>query len=245
MCNCFGMNKKKEAKQEANQTLSSKVAFPKAAGQSTMMSPNHSSPSAIKTCELTEIFKIAAGETVQDVATSHGFELGSELGRGSYATVYKAKRLRDNQVMACKVMQYTAEHSHNMAAKNELFILERVCHPNIVKMYQHFMVDMDNQRFVFIFMQLGDDSLSVFMRQMDKKDEYLPEATCKRMSAQMISAVNHMHTKGIAHRDLKMSNVLLDKDTNCLVTDFGLSRVAFRPSKGGTVMSNKYCGTSK
>ena len=63
------------------------------------------------------------------------------------------------------------------------------------------MVDMNNKRFVFIFMHLAEgDSLSVFLRKKEKNGQSLAEETCKRMSAQIISAVNQLHIKGIAHR---------------------------------------------
>jgi len=131
-----------------------------------------------------------------------------------------------------------------IATKNELFILERIDHPHIIKLYKHFIVDTPATgiRNVYIFMQLAEgESISNYVRHQKRG---LPEAICKRLFAQLVSAVNHMHHKGIAHRDLKMGNVLLDKSQcNCLVSDFGLSQVAFRPSKGGTIKSGKYCGT--
>lgn len=72
-----------------------------------------------------------------------------------------------------------------------------------------------------------------------------------------------MHLAGISHRDLKMGknanllmrmclltinnvqlgNILLDKQLNCLVADFGLSRVSFQRAKGGTKKSSRFCGT--
>ena len=69
------------------------------------------------------------------------------------------------------------------------------------------------------------------------------ELKAKVMFAQIVAGVRHMHQKGIAHRDLKMGNILLDDKQNALISDFGLSRVAYRLSKGGTVMSHVYCGT--
>ena len=78
-----------------------------------------------------------------------------------------------------------------------------------------------------------------------RKNGPLCEWNTKLWFCPIASALKYLHDHKIAHRDLKMSNVLLDANYNCLVADFGLSRVAFRPSKGGTVMSNKYCGTSQ
>ena len=150
--------------------------------------------------------------------------------------MFKAIRTRDNLPVACKRLQMLdSARRANISAKNELFVMERVDHPHIIKMYQHFIVDFAGTRFVYIFMQLAEgDSLSVYMRAKVKFG--LPEPVCKRMMAEMVTAVNHMHSKGIAHRDLKMGNILLDQNTTCLVSDFGLSRVAFRPSKGEKIL---------
>jgi serine/threonine protein kinase len=52
-----------------------------------------------------------------------------------------------------------------------------------------------------------------------------------------------MRTKNIAHRDLKLSNLLFTDDTNVVTTDFGLSRIAFREKKGALVRSITICGT--
>ena len=211
---------------------------------STITSQIPSSPSMMKTNELTDIYLVPSNyySTPNDVVTANGFTIEKEIGKGSYAIVYSATRMSDNLSMACKVMRLanTAKNA-KLSVKNELFILERINHPHIVKVYTHFIVDVDNIRYVYIFMQLADgDSLSVHMRKVKFG---LPEAVCKRMFSQMVSAVDHMHQNGIAHRDIKMGNILLDNNLNVLVTDFGLSRVAYRQSKGGTVMSNKFCGT--
>ena len=53
-----------------------------------------------------------------------------------------------------------------------------------------------------------------------------------------------MHEKGIAHRDLKLHNILLDESNDVLISDFGLSRVVWRPSKGGLIECSTYCGTT-
>lgn len=247
MCNfdCFGPRKRKSAKDGSK--CQTDVSISGQSSTSSKVTRILSSPSRMFTEQLTAIYQIPTKRysTVKQVITDNGYELGEEIGNGSYATVYKARRLRDNLVLACKELRVAPTNfdSANLSAKNELFILERVNHPNIIKLYQHFVVDIipSQSRFVYIFMQLAEgESLSIYMRKVDFG---LPEATCKRMFAQMVSAVRHIHHKRVAHRDLKMGNVLLNHKLDCMLTDFGLSRVAYRISKGGTQLSNKFCGT--
>ena len=202
-----------------------------------------SSPSKMRTTDLTEVYKVPSRhyQSAQDVITAKGFKLGYQIGKGNFGTVRRGVRVRDNLPVACKQlkMRDTALQAI-ISAKNELYVMEAVNHPHIIKMYEHFIVDLVDLsiRYVFIFMQLAEgDSLSVYIRLVKRG---LPELQCKQMMAQMVSALNHMHAQGIAHRDLKMGNVLLDDHQNCLVSDFGLSRVA---AKGENMTSTKFCGT--
>lgn len=200
--------------------------------------------SNIKTSELTKIYKLPLGGIAKpnEFVASLGYVFGGLLGRGSYASVFKMTRTSDNEVFACKVIDISSANANqSQSLKSELFILERVCHPNIIQLHRHFIVDATNVRILYIFMQFAQgDSMSAHVR---KNKHGQPESICKRWFAQVLSAIKHMHMLGIAHRDLKMGNILLNETLDCLVTDFGLSRVAFRRSRGGTILSHTFCGT--
>ena len=197
--------------------------------------------SKVKTTDITTIYKLPTKQfnTIEEIVASQGFELDAEIGRGASATVFKARRLRNDQGCACKVMDM-AQPKHSKTAKSELFVMEKINHPNCIKMYKHFVVEIYNIRRVYIFMQLAEGgSLASYM---SAKKTGLPEDMCRRMFAQMVCAVNHMHSKGIAHRDLKLANVLLDSSANCLVGDYGLSRVV-RKHDGEVIKMHNYAGT--
>ncbi|KAI2803281.1 hypothetical protein RDWZM_001365 [Blomia tropicalis] len=235
-------NKSKKTRKTITPTTSPKLVDSEEISASKSSAKLLSSPSAMKTTDLTEIFNLPDKDSIDKIVQSNGFVLEDKLGSGTYAIVYRARRQADNLMLACKIMELmNKSRKANLSAKNELFILERINHPHIVKLYKHFMVDVEQCRYVYIFMQLAEGkSLSVFMRKLKSS---LPEDECKRLFAQIASGVGHVHEKGIAHRDLKMGNILMDRNNNALIADFGLSRVTYRPSKGGTQMSNKFCGT--
>lgn len=113
--------------------------------------------------------------------------------------------------------------------KNELFVMEKVNHPFIVRLYRHFIIN----EYLFIFMQMANGgTLSKFVNDYGP----LSEKESKIPFAQILSGVAHMHKLNIAHRDLKLSNILLlkndDNQYNVLLTDFGLSRVAYSNKDG-------------
>ena len=131
-------------------TSSPQPATPTKTTKSTV-SYSPSSPSAIKTTELTEVFRHdnktqatrLTSKDYPDIAALHGYELGQMLGQGAYASVYRAKRLSDGQMLACKVMM-VANPKDLLSAKNELFILQRTKHPHIVKLYHVSVVRLQN-----------------------------------------------------------------------------------------------------
>lgn len=204
-----------------------------------------SSPSKLPTNDLTQIYELPNNDykTAEEVINSHGYEIYNEIGRGAFAVVYKAKRIRDNLIIACKIIELSKGFDFKRIktdAKNELFILEKTNHPHIIKLYEHFIIKTADSQSVYIFMQFAEeDSLSKVIRESKPFDEI----NAKKLFAQIVSAVNHMHQKGIAHRDLKMGNILMRKGLNVIVSDFGLSRVSFRESKGGKMSSTHFCGT--
>ncbi len=58
------------------------------------------------------------------------------------------------------------------------------------------------------------------------------ENLCKVWMSQVISGVNHLHNQKIAHKYLKLGNILIDENNDLYISDFGLSRIALRKRKG-------------
>ena len=87
-----------------------------------------------------------------------------------------------------------------------------------------------------------------FAKFVQKKGT-LTEAECKLYYAQIVCGINHMHSLGIAHRDIKLQNVLLAKneksisgDFTLLVADFGLSRIIHHDNAGDIQNNRTICG---
>lgn len=184
----------------------------------------------------TPVMQKKEGQTEEDIVKSKGYEMGKELGHGAFATVYKVNRLKDNYPLAVKVVDLSKRKRKRISdLRYELYVLKKCDHPNMVKLFDDFII---GDKF-YIFMELASGgTLSDYIR----KKGPLKEAPAKVLFRHITLAIQHMHSKGLSHRDLKLGNILLTEDKECKVTDFGLSRVSYKKEKG-IVFCTSYCGT--
>lgn len=123
--------------------------------------------------------------------------------------------------------------------KNELYILKKLVCPFIVKLYCHFVVN--NEIYLFIKLANGGN-----LAKYVKEKGVLTEVESRAFWAQMLVGVEYMHSLSIAHRDIKLENVLLVRHPNSrmtiLLTDFGLSRVITTDGES-VALSRTMCGT--
>ena len=225
-----------------------------------------SAPSGIDTAQLTTVYRVPDSKygSAEDVLRDRGLVLLDMFDEGGFAKVYRAGRRSPGggggrktitgPPMACKVVDVGLDLSDSTKladVKNELFVLEKVKHPHIVRMFEHFVVN----EHLYIFMDYAD--LGNLYRFMYLHQGPLAEEEAVRPYAQIVSGVAYMHAQKIAHRDLKLSNILLKTLTASggeeggggggdsvviLIADFGLSRVVYR-RRSGLVTCKSYCGT--
>lgn len=202
-----------------------------------------SAPSAIDAEDMTTIYRIPNEkyQTRKDVLKDRKYELLNKIDEGGFAMVYLAKNTSTNTDLACKVIDIGCDTNTIKLndVKNELFVLEKIKHPHVIRLHDHFIIN----DFLFIFMDFANYGNMFNFLQLYGA---LSETVAKKPFSQIVSGVGFMHAHKIAHRDIKLSNILLNADgeqnLQILITDFGLSRVVYR-SKTGMVMCKSYCGT--
>lgn len=101
-------------------------------------------------------------------------------------------------------------------------ILREVSHPNIIRLHE--MVETEKHIGIIIEYASGGE---LFDYILDHR--YLKDNTAGKLFAQLISGVGYLHKKGIVHRDLKLENLLLDRNCNIIIIDFGFANV-FNPN---------------
>nr|DAD36651.1 TPA_asm: hypothetical protein HUJ06_007292 [Nelumbo nucifera] len=163
------------------------------------------------------------------------YKLGRLLGRGSFAKVHQARRLADNTDVAIKVMDKTRATITTMEPNiiREVSAMRRLRHPNIVRIHEV----MATKSKIYLVMEYarGGELLSKILRV-----GRLTEPVTCRYFQQVVSALHFCHNNGIAHRDIKPQNLLLDHDGNLKVSDFGLSALPEQLKDG---LLRTACGT--
>ena len=150
------------------------------------------------------------------------------MGKGGCAEVYAAERIDSDQIFAIKIC-----HKNKMdqtRLEREILLLKDTDHCNIVRLFSVY----DTLATTYLVMEMCTGGhLGKFLSNRGKtnkmKQNCLDEEWAKSLCRQLLSAVNHMHERGIAHRDIKLQNILLDKsgDSNqtrlaqIKVVDFG------------------------
>ncbi|KAJ4342079.1 serine/threonine protein kinase [Didymella glomerata] len=149
------------------------------------------------------------------------FNFGRTLGEGSYSTVLAATDRQTLREYAIKVL----DKRHIIKEKKVKYVniekdtLNRLTeHPGVVRLYYTFQ---DERSLYFVLDLASGGELLGFLKKMGTFDV---ECTCF-YGAQILDAIDYMHSKGIIHRDLKPENVLLDDQMHVKITDFGTAKI--------------------
>jgi serine/threonine protein kinase len=141
-----------------------------------------------------------------------------EIGAGGMGVVYRARDTKLERFVALKVVGAQAHVDQNARARllREARTASALNHPNICTIYE--AGDADGE--TYIAMELVDgQSLSTMI-----SGDGLPVDVAIRYGIQIADGLAHAHERGVVHRDLKNSNVIITPDGRAKVLDFGLAK---------------------
>ncbi|GJJ07429.1 hypothetical protein Clacol_001631 [Clathrus columnatus] len=146
------------------------------------------------------------------------YKIVGQVGEGTFGKVYKAQNLISRAFVALKRLRMEGERDgFPVTAMREIKLLQYLRHPNIVTLHE-MMVSKGHVYMVFEYM---DHDLTGILSQT--QFSFTP-AHLKSLCRQMLAGLAYLHHKGVIHRDIKGSNILINNRGELRLADFGLAR---------------------
>ena len=149
------------------------------------------------------------------------FKIQKELGKGSYGTVYTVKSNINSNIYVMKKMELTHLNPRQQTeCYREVSILKKVSHKNVIKYYSSFL----EKNILYIIMEyaeLGD--LYSLIKHYKKHSKFFSEIDLWKISFEILSGLDYLHSHNIIHRDIKCLNLFITKDHHIKIGDLGVS----------------------
>ncbi|XP_051226238.1 receptor-like serine/threonine-protein kinase SD1-8 [Lolium perenne] len=155
-------------------------------------------------------------------AATDGFSIDNKLGEGGFGPVYKGK-LEDGQEIAVKTLSKTSMQGLD-EFKNEVMLIAKLQHRNLVRLLGY---SISGQERILVYEYMENKSLDYFL--FEKSNSILLDWKVRYSIIEGIArGLLYLHQDSryrIIHRDMKASNVLLDKEMTPKISDFGMARI--------------------
>ena len=157
------------------------------------------------------------------------YKFGRQIGKGAYATVKLVTDKSNNEIMAMKIYEKfrLTDPARRKSVVREIAIMKRLNHENIVKMNTSF----DNPHSIHIVMEYVKGK-SLYQYLKEKPNKRMPEDEARHITKQIASWIRYIHSLDIAHRDLKLENIIINSSNRKItLIDFGFSIICGHEKK--------------
>jgi serine/threonine protein kinase len=166
------------------------------------------------------------------------YEILEEIGRGGFAAVYKARDTELDRVIALKVLhpQLTVDPKFIQRFRQEVRTASGLRHPNIVAVYE--AGEAKGQLYIAMKLVVGHS-----LTDLIQTHGALPISGILSITKEIAAALDYIHEQRLVHRDVKPSNILIDRRGRVMLSDFGLVRATEEPrltSQGVSVGTPSY-----
>ncbi|XP_055457485.1 sperm motility kinase-like, partial [Psammomys obesus] len=155
---------------------------------------------------------LEASTSEEETLIDH-YKILRTLGKRGYAEVKLACHLQREMQVVVEILKKGINEPNN---ENEIDIIKVLEHPNIIKLF-HIINTREHTYMVMEHAACGDLVSHI------EKVGCLQEKQAQHIFTQVVCAVHYCHNNGIAHRDIKLDNILLDGKGNIKLCDFGLA----------------------
>lgn len=155
---------------------------------------------------------------LKSIRDSTVYERIAQVGEGTYGKVYKAKNRVTGAYVALKRLRMESEkEGFPITAMRETSLLQSFNHPNIVPLLE---IMVENKQIYMVFDYADHDLTGI----LSNPDVNLTDGNRKLLFKQLCEGLNYLHIKRVIHRDIKCSNLLIDRNGVLKIADFGLAR---------------------
>ena len=165
------------------------------------------------------------------------YELEELVGTGGMSRVYRARDRQLERLVALKVLheRLGADDEHVSRFRHEARAVAQLSHPNVVTVIDR---GEDGGRQFIVFEYVDGESL----KQLCERTGPLPVRRALEIAVAVADGLAYAHEHGVVHRDVKPQNVLVSRDGEVKVTDFGIARS--QDAESGLTMTGTVLGTS-
>ncbi|XP_066331803.1 probable serine/threonine-protein kinase At1g54610 [Miscanthus floridulus] len=154
------------------------------------------------------------------------FERLDKIGQGTYSNVYKARDLQIGKIVALKRVRFVNMDPESVRfMAREIHILRRLDHPNVIKL-EGIVTSRLSHSLYLVFEYMEHDLAGLAALSGQRFTE--PQVKC--FMRQILEGLRHCHARGVLHRDIKGSNLLIGDNGVLRIADFGLATF-FDPGK--------------
>jgi serine/threonine protein kinase/Tfp pilus assembly protein PilF len=176
-------------------------------------------PSSEKISAPTETLEAAKEELTTGSTFADRYQIIEELGKGGMGKVYRAVDKKLNEEMALKLIKPEIASDKKTIGRfsNELKLARKISHRNVGRMYE--LMEEEGTHFITMEYVPGED-LKSFIRRAGP----LSAGKTIFIAKQVCEGLTEAHRLGVVHRDLKPQNIMIDKEGNARIMDFGIAR---------------------
>ncbi|KDP45636.1 hypothetical protein JCGZ_17243 [Jatropha curcas] len=176
----------------------------------------------------------AAGEAIKDwlPRRADSFEQLEKIGQGTYSSVYKARDLDSGKIVAMKKVRFVNMDPESVRfMAREIHILRKLDHPNVMKL-EGIVTSRMSESLYLVFEYMEHDLAGL----LATPGITFSEQQIKCYMQQLLRGLEHCHSRGVLHRDIKGSNLLLSDEGVLKIGDFGLANF-YQPDQNQALTS--------
>ncbi|CAN0870991.1 Protein IMPAIRED IN BABA-INDUCED STERILITY 1 [Linum grandiflorum] len=147
------------------------------------------------------------------------FQKLDKIGQGTYSSVFRARELETGRIVALKKVRFDNFEPESVRfMAREIVILRRLDHPNVMKL--HGLITSHSSSNIYLVFEYMEHDITGLLSSPDVS---FTESQIKCFMKQLLSGIEHCHSVGVMHRDIKGSNLLVNNQGILKVADFGLA----------------------